>query len=87
MSRLGPTCYSPGQIIGVLDLRFLVLNKADLPVAVATTGWGRGRQKLKIILVLILNSSFFSSDKVGLLLVGPKISIFRQILQNSSQSA
>ena len=60
MSRLGPTCYSPGQIIGVLDLRFLVLNKADLPVAVATTGWGRGRQKLKIILVLILNfSSFF----------------------------
>ena len=25
-----PTCYSPGQIIGVFNLRFLVLNKADL---------------------------------------------------------
>ena len=46
---MGPTCYSPGQIIGVLNLRFLVLNEADLAVAVATTRWRWGRQKLKII--------------------------------------
>ena len=45
-----PTCYSPGQIIGVLQLRFLVLNEADLPVTLTTGRW-RWRQKLKIILL------------------------------------
>ena len=60
-----PTCYSPGQIIGVLNLRFLVLNKADLTVAVATTRRRRGRQKLKFFIFLDKIISIFSYDKVG----------------------
>ena len=46
---LPPTCYPPGQVVGALDLGLLVLDEADLAVALSSRRRGR-RQKLEIFL-------------------------------------